>query len=1284
MVDKIYICSFSYDIDKKTNKPYRPVINAPESSEMSAYDNYINQSEKALRNKLLQNYLDLITDSKNLSNARASIDVLTDIMKHDIVSAIRIKSYETPISGYELIPSFQVSRKNEYTLGKKDLAIFALNTTSHAMTQLVHLNIIHNDIEKFFGFGNCSDIIGKDGYKISDWLSAMVSAHADVAKDPFIFTLNVNKVTATTTAYLLRSGMGASTFTFLAQPILKKYAARVTAQRGMYGVENKTVSIKKQVMSELKHEYMNKLSETVHTLLQMDPNAEIPSLYQRMLESGVDGYGSELKDAFINKNKDKELQIFNLDYAKSVINPVNAVNSESVSVLKQNMRHYAHQLITMYVYESIQPHVNILSSLVTQSRIDTKKFGNNITSQLNFINSYYDFKFDIEKNSEVNIPEQYRKVYMEDNMGLYEFFDGTFLHKKLAYATNTMRMLLSNESFTATKFYCDTFIAVMQELFGHNIKYEIGKDGSKKLHQLYRPVMNDDIVQTIGNIIDTIIRHKSLTYYFSVSDKNVAPDEIDFSLGEDDVKRAEKLRELIIGGKYGSVPKRLSTSKWYITSRYNQYREAGIEIPDYLNLLCNADGSIRNEFLNWINYKGGQIDSIVLSESQISVDESQKDKIIAAFQELLELTTTSTDPFDQGMVESIRNLAKDLILYSYYTTYNNNSANMFFDVVPVEYRNQYDSAISKMLHNYRIQKNKEYVEYILGGNQYGEGYNGAYFTELIIRNMWYRDEIISPFGDISPITSKGLTYNSKNEPVSANYNALFSDVQGVGIQIASQTPTDGNVLYPILAIPQYQTYGAEWIKIKDQFGSFQIYHRIGHMQFTSNKTSSKLQTKSVYQIVPKLGHVERGNIIPEWFTNSNGESIFDENKISIPIPTDEEINSQLGLNEKELSDFLSKKRVSKLYDASGKRLYDALEFVRDDQKLPPIDSGSNEMHDDAETSVNINTTSSVNSYSGNITFDTNTIFVFGSNPEGRHGAGAAKIAREQFGAQYGIGEGLTGNAYALPTKDLRVKENNGMKSISKDSIVNSIRKMYEVARSMPNKQFKVAYRNTDQISLNGYTGLEMIDMFIEAGPIPNNVVFSQEWINTGKFDNIDNADKNALPSDYVLHSVGNKTAEHGVIIDKDLIKNYKTWLQNNPNGIVAHRVNKKSFNTVQMVENGIIGNPFSWQKYGVVKSLTMFYNWIINGNNYNEPLATEEFRQAIISKLMATETPNILYDKELNTETHATILEYLIEHKELLPNKIEGNLFGPSSFEDNLTDEERAQGKQFKDFCKGE
>jgi hypothetical protein len=38
----------------------------------------------------------------------------------------------------------------------------------------------------------------------------------------------------------------------------------------------------------------------------------------------------------------------------------------------------------------------------------------------------------------------------------------------------------------------------------------------------------------------------------------------------------------------------------------------------------------------------------------------------------------------------------------------------------------------------------------------------------------------------------------------------------------------------------------------------------------------------------------------------------------------------------------------------------------------------------------------------------NQIFVFGSNLNGDHACGAARLAKDSFGAEMGIGEGLTG------------------------------------------------------------------------------------------------------------------------------------------------------------------------------------------------------------------------------------------------------------------------------------
>ena len=143
-------------------------------------------------------------------------------------------------------------------------------------------------------------------------------------------------------------------------------------------------------------------------------------------------------------------------------------------------------------------------------------------------------------------------------------------------------------------------------------------------------------------------------------------------------------------------------------------------------------------------------------------------------------------------------------------------------------------------------------------------------------------------------------------------------------------------------------------------------------------------------------------------------------------------------------------------------------------------------------------------YTGNIIPEDDTIFVFGSNPEGIHGAGSAKVAVIYFGAKYGQGEGLQGSAYALPTtylnfNDKRLPPYN--RAMKEDEIIAHIKKMYKCAKEHPDKKFKVAYRNQPwQATLCGYTGKEMIEMFKESGEIPENVWISEEWIKTGLFE----------------------------------------------------------------------------------------------------------------------------------------------------------------------------------------
>jgi hypothetical protein len=122
----------------------------------------------------------------------------------------------------------------------------------------------------------------------------------------------------------------------------------------------------------------------------------------------------------------------------------------------------------------------------------------------------------------------------------------------------------------------------------------------------------------------------------------------------------------------------------------------------------------------------------------------------------------------------------------------------------------------------------------------------------------------------------------------------------------------------------------------------------------------------------------------------------------------------------------------------------------------------------------------------------NSIFVFGSNTEGRHGKGAALWARLNAGAIYGQARGLQGSSYAIITKDLTKQRHP---SISKNDITKQIEQFYQYIKDCKELGFEinayVAYMDTP--NLNGYTPQEMADMFKAAGNIPSNVIFEQSF-----------------------------------------------------------------------------------------------------------------------------------------------------------------------------------------------
>ena len=96
------------------------------------------------------------------------------------------------------------------------------------------------------------------------------------------------------------------------------------------------------------------------------------------------------------------------------------------------------------------------------------------------------------------------------------------------------------------------------------------------------------------------------------------------------------------------------------------------------------------------------------------------------------------------------------------------------------------------------------------------------------------------------------------------------------------------------------------------------------------------------------------------------------------------------------------------------------------------------------------------------------IFVFGSNLAGRHGKGAALCAHKWHGAKYGIGVGRTGNSYAIPTKDERIR------TLPLARIAKYVAEFLNYARTHPELEFEITRIGC---GLAGYSDHEISPMF---------------------------------------------------------------------------------------------------------------------------------------------------------------------------------------------------------------
>ena len=105
------------------------------------------------------------------------------------------------------------------------------------------------------------------------------------------------------------------------------------------------------------------------------------------------------------------------------------------------------------------------------------------------------------------------------------------------------------------------------------------------------------------------------------------------------------------------------------------------------------------------------------------------------------------------------------------------------------------------------------------------------------------------------------------------------------------------------------------------------------------------------------------------------------------------------------------------------------------------------------------------------TLEKDEIFVFGSNLAGHHMGGAARVANIKFGAEWGVGVGLTGQSYAIPTMQGGV-----------ETIRPYVDEFIEFANQHQNMKFLVTRIGC---GIAGFNDEEIAPLFRKALPVSN-------------------------------------------------------------------------------------------------------------------------------------------------------------------------------------------------------
>ena len=667
-IDKLFVARYNYDkngnrIKFETKEDYTNRLRESglddETIVRKVYERYNGKtdfeanSKEANENMLLDMYISVISNPLNFAEARQPLDTVTDYLKDTIlkeVDTITGQGKRTSKSQlYYATPAFQSRTKAELNGGKFGIGPFALANAHQVLTQLVKLRFKPNKILRDYGISNLYGIQSNDRNKINilDWLSALINAHVDVAKDPYIIRLNVRKLTFNMTNFLIRSGKGESTFYFLPQQILKDFAIEYDKYSGFYNVDTQ-----------------NKNPESL-------AYRTIWNTYFEKAKSLSKGKYDQLLDFLNDKGvgvKQRE-KMFDVNYLKKQLKK------------EETFDWYYNQLLIMKTYQELNPFSRSLSELTTLSQIDTKRFGNNFGLQSAFLDKWKQFMVE-------------QQVF-EDPI---KVFSNTFLGKKMQDALIFPRIAFQN-----------TMIRLTPEFENLRTLIEFYTKGY---------AISDD------TYINNITRSMEATYKAGFFNKYLAENGIKLSS--------------LLGGP-NSISKRLDKIKSDVRSG---------KYPD----LLSSDGSFENVLINNI-FSRPKEDTTELNGPDFiaykpnkSGDNNLENEIIRAWEEL----------WDSDYQE-IRDFAKDLALYAFYTSGDAFGKNNIFRYVPNSIREEIG-----------------YFDYIRDLERNPDDAVKDIKVFQVIKDLWWNDHVV-PTIDYYVLDSSRETIEEEGRPV---YRALPHEDSG--------------------------------------------------------------------------------------------------------------------------------------------------------------------------------------------------------------------------------------------------------------------------------------------------------------------------------------------------------------------------------------------------------------------------------------------------------------------------------------------------------------------------